>query len=146
MVRRTGPVARDLCVCLARAGCAATRRRRARAAHSGFGPIVLDAEWHILGAGFMTLLILGEGVNLLPGFAGRPLRSEARVWANLVFGNLAVLLRVAPVLLSALFAGLLGPGALASSGLAGLLAVALFTYNIVGSEVRAGKRGTTLDR
>jgi uncharacterized protein involved in response to NO len=44
-----------------------------------FGPIVLDAEWHILGAGFMTLLILGEGVNLLPGFAGRPLRSEARV-------------------------------------------------------------------
>jgi uncharacterized protein involved in response to NO len=111
-----------------------------------FGPIVLDAEWHILGAGFMTLLILGEGVNLLPGFAGRPLRSEALVWASLVFGNLAVLLRVAPVLLSALFAGLLGPGALASSGLAGLLAVALFTYNIVGSEVRAGKRGTTLDR
>ena len=99
----------------------------------GLGPIALDAEWHILGAGFVTLLIFGEGANLLPGFVGRPLRNEALVWATLVLGNLAVLLRVAPVLLPPLFTGLLGPGALASSGVAGLVAVALFAYNVAGA-------------
>jgi uncharacterized protein involved in response to NO len=104
------------------------------------GPVALDAEWHILGAGFVTLLILGEGANLLPGFAGRPLRSEGLVWATLVLGNLAALLRVGPVLLPALFADSLGPGTLAGSGLAGLLAVALFAYNVAGAAPRDGPR------
>jgi uncharacterized protein involved in response to NO len=99
---------------------------------TALGPSALDAEWHILGAGFVTLLILGEGANLLPGFAGRAFRNEGFVWATLVFGNLAVLLRVAPVLLPALFTGLLGPGVLAGFGLAGLIAIALFAYRVVG--------------
>jgi uncharacterized protein involved in response to NO len=109
------------------------------------GPVALDAEWHIVGAGFVTLLILGEGANLLPGFAGRPLRSEGLVWATLVLGNLAALLRVSPVLLPALFVGSLGPGVLAGSGLAGLLAVALFAYNVAGPVLRNSGNRTAQD-
>jgi hypothetical protein len=43
----------------------------------------------------------GEGAKLLPGFAHRPLRSEALVWATLL-GNAAALLRVGPQLLTGL--------------------------------------------
>jgi hypothetical protein len=39
-----------------------------------------DAEIHIVGAGFVTLLIFGSGVRLLPGFARRDPRSPALVW------------------------------------------------------------------
>ncbi len=104
----------------------------------GLSPVPLGAEWHMLGAGFVTLLILGEGVNLLPGFAGQPPRSEGLVWTMLVLGNVAVLLRVGPVLLPALFPGPLGPAALAGSGLAGVLAVALFAYTVAWPGVRDG--------
>jgi uncharacterized protein involved in response to NO len=97
------------------------------------GSVPLRAEWHILGTGFVSLLIFGEGVNLLPGFGGRPLRSEGLVWATLALGNLATVLRVGPVLLPAVFSDPHGRWALAASGLLGLLAVALFAANLTGA-------------
>jgi len=89
-----------------------------------------DTEQHILGAGFVTLLIFGEGVKLLPGFARRPLRSEALVWATLGLGNAAALLRVGPQLVAGLLPGPFADTALASAGLAGLLAVGAFAVNL----------------
>jgi hypothetical protein len=96
------------------------------------GTVPVSAEWHIMGAGFVNLLILGQGTNLLPGFAGRRLRGEGLVWAVLGLANLAVVLRVCPVVFSGLFAGSLRTATLAASGLAGVLAVALFAYNLSG--------------
>jgi len=86
-----------------------------------------DVEWHALGAGFATLLILGVGSHMLPGFARRELRSAALPWVTLAAGNLAVMLRVA--------AGLTGQGGAWLGGLAGvlgMLVVALFAVNVHG--------------
>ena len=92
-----------------------------------------DAERHIIGAGFVTLLILGEGANLLPGFGRRPLRTQALVWTTLILGNLAALLRVGPVLLPGVL-----PSAwlLSSAGLFGLLAILVFAINVGSSAGR----------
>jgi uncharacterized protein involved in response to NO len=90
----------------------------------------VDVERHVLGAGFVTLLILGEGANLLPGFARRPLRRQGLVWATLGLGNLAAILRVGPLILSGMLPGSTAEVALASAGLAGLLAVAAFATNL----------------
>lgn len=83
-----------------------------------------DSARHALGAGFVTLLILGVGAELLPGFAGRPLRDQRLPWATLGLGNAAALLRVIPALwpLATPTAGAL----FAAAGLLGLLAVAAF--------------------
>jgi uncharacterized protein involved in response to NO len=97
----------------------------------------LDAERHALGAGFVTLLIFGMGPRLLPGFVGRGHVASARlVWATFWLGNLAALLRVAPLLV----AWLLGPSVNAGSGafqhpmaISGLLdavAVGCFGWNL----------------
>jgi len=93
---------------------------------------LMEIDRHILGAGFITLLILGEGAKLLPGFGGRPLRTEALVWATLVLGNAAALSRVAPVLLPWLVPAQVGELMLSLSGLAGVFAVALFALNLRG--------------
>jgi len=90
-----------------------------------------DAEQHALGVGFVTLLIFGVGAHLLPGFANRPLRSRGLVWATLVLGNAAALLRVAPVLVSAWLPAWLVDSSLALAGLAGLIAVAAFGVNLL---------------
>lgn len=105
------------------------------------GPPPLEAEPHVVGAGFVTLLILGEGTKLLPGFARRPLRRDGLVWATLALGNLAAALRTAPLLLPPLFAGAGAATALAGSGLAGLLAVAVFAFNLGGARRREGVAG-----
>jgi uncharacterized protein involved in response to NO len=99
-------------------------------------PIRFDVERHVVGAGFVTLLILGEGVNLLPGFARRPLRGQALVWFTLIVGNLAALLRVGPLLAPVVFGSTGVQGALAGAGLAGLIAVVAFARN-VGPPLRA---------
>ncbi|MGI9145116.1 MAG: hypothetical protein ACR2IK_00960 [Chloroflexota bacterium] len=112
--------------------------------HSSGGSL-LEIDRHILGAGFITLLILGEGANLLPGFGAGPLRSEALVWATLVFGNAAALLRVGPVLLPGLLPGQAGELALALSGLAGVLAVALLSLNLRGRRVPKGVEARLAD-
>jgi uncharacterized protein involved in response to NO len=63
------------------------------------GAIAADGEIHALGAGFTTLLILGVGAQLLPGFAHRRLRARGPLWATLALGNGAAALRVVPVLI-----------------------------------------------
>ena len=68
--------------------------------------VPLHAEWHIVGVGFVTLLILGEAAKLLPGFEGRPLRTESLVWVTLLFGGLAVVLRVGPAVFPGSYLGL----------------------------------------
>ncbi|HET8630973.1 MAG TPA: hypothetical protein VFL91_26435 [Thermomicrobiales bacterium] len=87
-----------------------------------------DAERHALGAGFVTLLILGVAARMLPGFARRPLRAVALVWATLALGNLAALLRVVPLLLT-LPAGA-RDAALAAAGVLDLLAILALAVNL----------------
>lgn len=97
---------------------------------SGFGILPrppLDAERHALGPGFITLLIFGMGVRLLPGFTGRRVRSPRLVWATVWLGYAAALLRVGPLLL--LPGGPLRWWLLAVSGLLGAGAVACFFWN-----------------
>ncbi len=88
-----------------------------------------DAERHALGAGFVTVLILGLGAQLLPGFANRRRRSDALLWVTLVLGNGAALLRVAPALISSL-SSTLGGALSASSGVAALVALLVFAANV----------------
>jgi uncharacterized protein involved in response to NO len=95
-------------------------------------PVPPDAERHALGAGFITLLILGLGVHLLPAFANRPLRSHALVWVTLALSNAAALLRVAPLFLPAAVTPSLGSTLLSIAGLAGLAAIAVFGLNVSG--------------
>jgi uncharacterized protein involved in response to NO len=87
----------------------------------------LDAERHALGAGLITLLILGMAVRMLPGFAGRKLHSAGLVWATVWLGNAAALLRVLPLFLpsSRVTLALLG-----LAGLLGLAAVACLGWNL----------------
>jgi len=105
------------------------------------GPLLpVDVERHALGAGFVTLLILGMGPRLLPGFVGRQhVASAGLVWATVWLGNAAALLRVATPLAVWLLP-LTAPGAappaaltdglLALSGLLGLAAVLCFAVNL----------------
>ena len=85
-----------------------------------------DAERHALGAGFITLLILGVGPAMLPGFASRPLRQPRLLWATLALGALAAVLRVVPPLLPALPA----PPLMALAGASGLAALVVFAWNV----------------
>lgn len=85
-----------------------------------------DLEWHLLGAGYVTLLILAVGSHLLPGFAGQRLRWPWASWAVLILGNGAVVSRLS----WGLFPGSAPAGWLAS--VAGPLAIAallLFALN-----------------
>ncbi|HUZ02041.1 MAG TPA: hypothetical protein VMU89_16970 [Thermomicrobiaceae bacterium] len=92
----------------------------------------VDSVRHALGAGFVTLLILGVGGHLLPGFSRRPLASRRLTWATLVTGNLAALLRVVPVLADGARPGGVPAALLALAGVFGLAAIALFALNIWG--------------
>jgi uncharacterized protein involved in response to NO len=102
-------------------------------------PAPPDGERHALGAGYLTVLILGIGVRLLPGFARRPLRHEGFCWATLVLANGAAVLRVGPPLLPTGALTPLTDGALAAAGLCGMAAVGLFAFNLAG-----GARRTTV--
>ncbi len=90
-------------------------------------PVPVDGERHVLGAGFVTLLILGMAQHLLPGFGGRPVRSRRLIWATLALGNAAALLRVAPLLVPVGAASLL----LALAGVAGWAAVLVLAINLL---------------
>jgi uncharacterized protein involved in response to NO len=92
-------------------------------------PVSQDAERHALGAGFVTILILGLGAQLLPGFANRRRRSDALVWVTLVLGNGAALLRVGPLLVSGLSPALTGAIS-AVSGMTALAALIVFAVNV----------------
>lgn len=86
-----------------------------------------DAERHALGAGLVTLLILGMAVRLVPGFVGRPLYSARLVWATVWLGNAAALLRVVPLFLPS---SPLSLGLLAVAGVLGLAAVGCLGWNL----------------
>lgn len=90
-----------------------------------------DAERHLLGAGFVTLLIFGVGAHMLPGFGLQSLQSRWLVWATLVLGNAAVLLRVIPSLWPTTLSSVAVGSTYAFAGLIGLVAVAVFTINVV---------------
>lgn len=103
-----------------------------------------DMEVHMLGAGFVTLLILGVGAYLLPGFANRPLRSVSLVWVTLLLGNLSTFLRVAPILIANVLPATSQGSLLALAGAVGLLAIAAFGVNLTSGRNRAGT-GSTRD-
>jgi uncharacterized protein involved in response to NO len=110
---------------------------------SSFGQLVMpvaaiqpDAERHALGTGFVSLLILGIGGHLLPGFARQPLRNARLSWVIVILGNLAALLRVGPVLVGAAVPDSAGDWLLTGAGLAGFGAVVLFAVNIHGGRLR----------
>jgi uncharacterized protein involved in response to NO len=90
------------------------------------------AEHHTLGTGFVTILIVGAGAQLLPGFTHRPLRSQTLLWATVVAGNAATLCRVAPVVFTAILPGALATTLAALSGVLGIATVAIFAYNVRG--------------
>lgn len=90
-----------------------------------------DIERHALGAGFLTLLILGVGARLLPGFARLPLRRPGLCWPTLVLGNGAALLRVGPFLPPS-FPAHLADAALPAAGLCGVAALGIFALNLTG--------------
>ena len=102
---------------------------------------VLDAQRHALGAGFVTLLIFGVGSEMLPGFAQSPLRRPRLRWATLVLGNLAALLRIAPLLLSAPLSVRGSDAVMSVAGLLGALAIAVFLATI--PLFKAGRPGRT---
>jgi uncharacterized protein involved in response to NO len=99
-----------------------------------------DLEQHLLGLGFVTLLIFGVGGHLLPGFARRRLRSLGVAWAVFALGNLSVMLRVLPVLLHAELPGRVESISLALAGPAALLAVALFSVNALFGPAQGARR------
>lgn len=82
-------------------------------------PVMVDAIRHSFAVGFITLLICGIAVRLVPSFSGKAIRSPRLVTATLLLGNLAALLRVGSVVLvpvlpgSAVFFALAGPTGLA---------------------------------
>jgi hypothetical protein len=82
-------------------------------------PVTLDAIRHSFAVGFITLLICGIAVRLVPGFSSKMIRSPELVTVTLVLGNVAALLRVGPLVLapvlpdSAFFFALSGPVGLA---------------------------------
>lgn len=111
----------------------------ALATAAGWAPPA-DLERHALGAGFLTLLILGMGTLLLPGFLGGK-APDAPVIASLVLGNLAAALRLLPGLVAWLAPDLLpSPLPAALLGLAGLLglgATGSFALMVRGASLAA---------
>ena len=95
---------------------------------AGTLPVALDAIRHSFAVGFITLLICGIAVRLVPGFSSKAIRSPHLVAATLVLGNAAALLRVGPLVLapilprSAFFFALSGP--------VGLVLVLCLTVNL----------------
>lgn len=90
----------------------------------------LDAQRHALGAGFVTLLIFGVGSEMLPGLAHTTLWRPRLRWATLVLGNLAALLRIAPILFSGPLSARGDAAVMSSAGLLGAVAIAVFVVNI----------------
>jgi len=88
----------------------------------------IDAIRHSFAVGFITLLICGISVRLVPGFSSKAIRSAGLVTTTLVLGNLAALLRVGSLLLIPVI-----PGSnilFALSGPTGLALVICLTVNL----------------
>src|ERR1700686_4668676 len=68
-------------------------------------PISVDVIRHSFAIGFITLLICGIAVRMLPGLSSKVIRSPQLVMATLLLGNLATLLRVGSLLLGPVLPG-----------------------------------------
>ncbi|MCL4545372.1 MAG: hypothetical protein M1118_12370 [Chloroflexi bacterium] len=98
-----------------------------------------DAITHTVTVGYLTLLILGAGARLLPGFARRRPRADRRILVALLAGNAAAICRVVPA--QAALAGVSSPVLTVAYGLSGLwaiLAVGAFTVSIWPALAGAG--------
>jgi uncharacterized protein involved in response to NO len=88
----------------------------------------IDVIRHSFAVGFITLLICGISVRLVPGFSSKAIRSTGLVTATLVLGNLAALLRVGSLLLAPVIPG--SEVLFALSGPTGLALVLCLTINL----------------
>lgn len=87
-----------------------------------------DIERHSLAVGFITLLIFGMAVRMLPGFSGKTkVASTHLVLATFWLGNLAAVLRVGPLFFPAAPAA---TALLGTSGAFGWLAVGCLGVNL----------------
>jgi hypothetical protein len=99
-------------------------------------PVPPDVMRHTLAVGFIALLICGIAPRMVPGFSGGRIRSPRLVTATLWLGNTAVILRVGPLLIHPLLAGLgamgtaLGSVAFGISGPVGLALAACLAINL----------------
>ncbi|MDW8059601.1 MAG: NnrS family protein [Thermomicrobium sp.] len=82
-------------------------------------------EWHLVGVGYLTGLILGVGTHLLPGFARRRQCSERAAWGIFV-GYLAM---TALRLVAAVVAGTRAAPAGTAAGIVGLVTLTVFAWN-----------------
>ncbi|MEZ4523459.1 MAG: hypothetical protein R3A46_17725 [Thermomicrobiales bacterium] len=89
-----------------------------------------DVERHLLGAGFVTMLIFGMGAHLIPGFGRRTIRGGLYLWATLLLGNLAVAIRVIPAIPDLHLPVQIERSAGAAAGVAGLMALTFFAINV----------------
>jgi uncharacterized protein involved in response to NO len=96
---------------------------------------------HALALGFITQMIFGVGARALPVFAGRRLYSRGLLDGTFVLINVAAATRVGPAILE-MGSVMSRFDHIAASGGLGLLAVALFGYNVLrtvrGPAVTAG--------
>lgn len=89
---------------------------------AGRGALVTpDAGRHAITLGFVTLLIAGMAVRMVPGFAKRPLPAPRAVTALAITGHAATAARVVPLLLPP---GTVGEAMLSASGVLALAFVA----------------------
>lgn len=91
-------------------------------------PIAIDAIRHSFAVGFITLLLCGIAVRMIPGFSSKTIRSPRLVTATLILGNLAALLRVGSLLLTPVLPGF--EFFFALSGPTGLALVLCLTINL----------------
>lgn len=91
-------------------------------------PVSVDAIRHSFAVGFITLLICGISVRLVPGLSSKVIRSPMLVSATLLLGNLAALLRVGSLLLLLVFPG--SEVFFALSGPVGLILILCLTVNL----------------
>ena len=95
---------------------------------AGVLPVSIDTIRHSFALGFITLLICGIAVRMIPGFSSKKIRSPMLVTATLVLGNLAALLRIGSLLLAPVL-----PGSelfFALSGPTGLVLILCLTVNL----------------
>ena len=94
----------------------------------GMLPITIDAIRHSFAIGFITLLLCGIAVRMMPGFASKTIRLPRLVTVTLILGNLAALLRVGSLLLAPVLPGF--EFFFAFSGPTGLALVLCLTINL----------------
>ena len=100
--------------------------------------VVPDAARHALALGFVTLLIVGMAVRMIPGFAKGRLASPGAVAVLAVLGHAAALARVVPLVFPGLPAG---RWALAASGALGWTLVLGLAVVLAPLLRRRGGRG-----